>query len=188
MLPREFEDELRRQGIPYLTSGGSGFFDRQEIKDVLGLLRMTENPMDDGALVRVLQGPIVRLDDRALYRLASRRFERRGMRLRDCFEESRREGFPEMPPRVAEQASALIAITDRLGGMRDALTVADILNRLLEESGYLRWAELRAQRDGSPRALLNLRKVFQLAAFFERDRVGNRIKSRAAVFFGNDHS
>ncbi len=171
MLPREFEDELRRQGIPYLTSGGSGFFDRQEIKDVLGLLRMTENPMDDGALVRVLQGPIVRLDDRALYRLASRRFERRGMRLRDCFEESRREGFPEVPPRVAEQASALIAITDRLGGMRDALTVADILNRLLEESGYLRWAELRAQRDGSPRALLNLRKVFQLAAFFERDLV-----------------
>src|SRR5439155_807272 len=42
-------------------------------------------------------------------------------------------------------------------------------NRLLEESGYLRWAELRAQRDGSPRALLNLRKVFQLAGRFERD-------------------
>jgi len=53
--------------------------------------------------------------------------------------------------------------------MRDAMTVADILNRLLEESGYLRWAELRAHRDGSPRALLNLRKVFQIAAFFERD-------------------
>src|SRR5438874_9017550 len=171
MPPRGFEDELRPQGIPYLTSGGSGFFDRQEIKDVLGLLRMTENPLDDGALVRVLQGPIVRLDDRALYRLASRRFEHRGMRLRDCFEESRREGFPEMQPRVAEKAAALMAITDRLGGMRDALTVADILNRLLEESGYLRWAELRAQRDGSPRALLNLRKVFQLAAFFERDLV-----------------
>src|SRR5260370_12196675 len=73
MLPREFEDELRRQGIPYLTSGGSGFFDRQEIKDVLGMLRLTENPMDDGAIVRVLQGPIVRLDDRALYRLSAPR-------------------------------------------------------------------------------------------------------------------
>ena len=56
MLPREFEDELRRQGIPYVTSGGSGFFDRQEIKDVLALLRLAENPMDDGALVRILQG------------------------------------------------------------------------------------------------------------------------------------
>src|SRR5437660_7548814 len=93
MLPREFEDELRRQGIPYVTSGGSGFFDRQEIKDVLGLLRLTENPMDDGALVRILQGPIVRLTDAGMYRLASRRFDKRGMRLRDCFHESRQPWF-----------------------------------------------------------------------------------------------
>ncbi len=169
MLPREFEDELRRQGIPYLTSGGSGFFDRQEIKDVLALLRLAENPMDDGALVRILQGPIVRLPDRGMYRLASRRFERSGMRLRDCFDESRREGFPEMEPKVAAEAVRLVELTDRIGLLRDALTVADILNRLLEESGYLRWAELRAQRDGSPRALLNLRKVFALAGRFERD-------------------
>ncbi len=169
MLPRDFEDELRRQGIPYVTSGGSGFFDRQEIKDVLAMLRLTENPMDDGALVRVLQGPIVRLSDRGLYRMASRRFGRRGMRLRDCFDESQRDGFPEMDAKEAAHAVAVLELTERLGRMRDALTVADILNRLLEETGYLRWAELRAQRDGSPRALLNLRKVFQLAARFERE-------------------
>jgi ATP-dependent DNA helicase UvrD/PcrA len=169
MLPRDFEDELRRQGIPYLTSGGSGFFDRQEIKDVLAMLRLTENPMDDGALVRVLQGPIVRLSDRGLYKMASRRFGRHGMRLRDCFEAARVEGFPEMEPKVAERAVALVGLTDRVGVLRDALTVADILNRLLEETGYLRWAELRAQRDSSPRALLNLRKVFQLASRFERE-------------------
>ena len=169
MLPRDFEDELRRQGIPYLTSGGSGFFDRQEIKDVLAMLRLTENPMDDGALVRVLQGPIVRLADRGLYSLAARRFGRHGMRLRDCFEASRLEGFPEMEPKVAASAASLVDLTDRLGHLRDALTVADILNRLLDETGYLRWAELRAQRDGSPRALLNLRKVFQLASRFERE-------------------
>ncbi len=169
MLPREFEDELRRQGIPYITSGGSGFFDRQEIKDVLALLRLAENPMDDGALVRILQGPIVRLPDDGMYRLAARRSDRSGMRLRDCLDESARDGFPEMDQKVAREAMRLVELTDRLGRLRDALTVADILNRLLEESGYLRWAELRAQRDGSPRALLNLRKVFQLAGRFERD-------------------
>ena len=169
MLPREFEDELRRQGIPYLTSGGSGFFDRQEIKDVLALLRLTENPMDDGALVRILQGPIVRLPDDGMYRLAARRFKQPGMRLRDCLDEALRAGAPEMAPKVASEAARLVDLTDRIGRLRDALTVGDILNRLLEESGYLRWAELRAQRDGSPRALLNLRKVFQLAGRFERD-------------------
>ena len=169
MLPREFEDELRRQGIPYVTSGGSGFFDRQEIKDVLALLRLTENPMDDGALVRILQGPIVRLPDDGMYRLASRRFERPGMRLRDCLDESLRDGAPEMRGKVAAEAARMVELTDRIGKLRDALTVADVLNRLLEEGGYLRWAELRAQRDGSPRALLNLRKVFSLAGRFERD-------------------
>src|SRR5207245_6769221 len=78
-------------------------------------------------------------------------------------------GFPEMEPKVASEAVRLVELADRIGLLRDTLTVADILNRLLEESGYLRWAELRAQRDGSPRALLNLRKVFQLAGRFERD-------------------
>jgi len=169
MLPREFEDELRRQGIPYITSGGSGFFDRQEIKDVLALLRLTENPMDDGAFVRIMQGPIVRLPDSGMYVLAARRSGRSGMRLRDCFDESGREGFPEMDAKVAREGRRLVELTDRMGRLRDALTVADILNRLLEESGYMRWAELRAHRDGSPRALLNLRKVFQLAGRFERD-------------------
>src|SRR5437016_8698408 len=79
-----------------------------------------------------------------------------------------REGFPEMEPKVAAQAGRLIELTDRIGRLRDALTVADLRDGLLAESGYLRWAELRAQRDGSPRALLNLRKVFQLAGRFER--------------------
>ena len=46
------------------------------------------------------------------------------MRLRDCFDESRREGFPEMEPQVADQALRLIEITDRVGLLRDALTPA----------------------------------------------------------------
>src|SRR5258708_34925396 len=136
MLPREFEDELRRQGIPYVTSGGSGFFDRQEIKDVLALLRLTENPMDDGALVRILQGPIVRLTDSGMYRLASRRFEKSGMRLRDCFDESRREGFPEMEPKAASEAVRPVELADPIRRLRDPPTVARTLNPPLADSRY----------------------------------------------------
>lgn len=167
-LPREFEEELRRQGIPYVTSGGSGFFDRQEVKDVLALLRLAVDPMDDGALVRVLQGPVVRVDDAAMYRLAGRRFGRRGMRLRDCLDESAAAGYPELEPAVACRAAGSVELTDRLGAARDALSVGDVLNRLLEASGYLRHAQLRAEREG-PRAMLNLRKVMAMASRFERD-------------------
>jgi DNA helicase-2/ATP-dependent DNA helicase PcrA len=174
-LPREFEEELRTQGVPYVTSAGTGFFDREEVKDVLALMRLVADPMDDGALVRVLQGPVVRLDDRGMYRLAARRFgapgERslRGMRLRDCLEASRAEGFPEFEPEVAARALRVIHAVDDLGLQRDALTVADVLNRLLEVTGYLRHSQLRAAREG-PRGLLNLRKVFRMANRFERDR------------------
>ncbi len=167
-LPSEFEEELRGHGIPYVTSGGAGFFDREEVKDVVALLRLAADPMDDGALARVLQGPVVRLDDQAMYSLAIRRLGRRGMRLRDCWTEAAAEGFPEVPAPVLERAQAVLGVADRLARARDALTVADVLNRLLDESGYLRHAHLRALREG-PRGLLNLRKVFRMASRFERN-------------------
>ncbi len=168
LLPREFEEELRAQGVPYVTTGGSGFFDREEVKDVLALVRLVADPMDDGALTRVLQGPIVRLGDADVYRLASRRFGRHGMRLRDCLEAARAEGWPELEPKAAIRVERALAATDDLAAARDGLTVADVLNRLLERTGYLRHCQLRGRREG-PRAILNLRKVFQLAGRFERD-------------------
>jgi DNA helicase-2/ATP-dependent DNA helicase PcrA len=165
-LPREFETVLREQGIPFVTVAGSGLFDREEVKDVLGLLRLVADPMDDGALVRVLQGPVVQVDDAAMYRLAGRRQGRRGMRLRDCLEESAREGWPELGSGRAARVEHALAVTDRLGAARDGLPVADVLNRLLEQSGYLRHCQLAARREG-PRALMNVRKLCQMAGRFE---------------------
>ena len=178
-LPSEFEDELRLAGIPYVTSGGAGFFDREEVKDVVALLRLVDDPLDDGALVRVLQGPVIRISDRGLYRLARRRLSvdeegrRRtmhGKRLRDCLADSAVEGWPEFEPASARRTEAVLSVTDALGRKRDTLTVADLLNRLLEDSGYLRHVNLRAAREG-PRGLLNLRKVYAMANRFERDAV-----------------
>jgi DNA helicase-2/ATP-dependent DNA helicase PcrA len=167
-LPREFETVLREQGIPFVTTGGSGLFDREEVKDLLALLRLVADPMHDGALARVLQGPVVRLDDAAVYRLASRRLGRRGMRLRDCLDESAGEGWPELEPDAALRVEKALEVTDRLSQARDGLTVADVLNRLLEQSGYLRHCQVAARREGA-RALMNVRKVFQMAGRFERD-------------------
>jgi DNA helicase-2/ATP-dependent DNA helicase PcrA len=168
LLPREFEEELRRQRIPYVTSGGSGFFDREEVKDVLAMVRLTADPMDDGSLVRLLQGPIVRLSDAELYRLASRRFGKRGMRLRDCVDEAQAEGWPELEPVAAGRVVKTLKEVDHVGEQRDGLTVADALNRLLEGTGYLRHCQLRARREG-PRAVMNLRKIQRMASQFERD-------------------
>ncbi|HEX4216289.1 MAG TPA: ATP-dependent DNA helicase [Candidatus Dormibacteraeota bacterium] len=177
-LPPEFEDELRLQGIPYVTTAGSGFFDREEVKDVLALLRLVADPMDDGALCRLLQGPLVRMGDGDMYRLASRRlvrednrglYRRRGMRLRDCLEGSREEAWPGLDPDLVARLEAAVAAVDRITAERDACSVGELLQRLLTETGYLRHSRLRALREG-PRALRNLAKVEELGGRFEREQ------------------
>lgn len=68
---REYEDALRARGIPYRTIGGTGFYDRREVLDLLAYLRAVANPYDGLALVRILQNPPFGLSDRSLHGLAN---------------------------------------------------------------------------------------------------------------------
>lgn len=54
---RAMEDALRKRDIPYRIYGGLSFYQRKEIKDVLGYLRMVINPKDEEALIRIINFP-----------------------------------------------------------------------------------------------------------------------------------
>lgn len=54
---RELEIRLREMHIPYRISGGSSFFDRSEIRDLMAYLRLLTNPSDDSALLRIVNTP-----------------------------------------------------------------------------------------------------------------------------------
>ena len=54
---RVFEEELRRRKVPYRIIGGRSFFDKREIKDVLGWLHVLVNPSDDINLLRIINTP-----------------------------------------------------------------------------------------------------------------------------------
>ena len=55
---RLFEEALRRYNIPYTMVGGFSFYERAEIKDLLGYLRLIRNPHDSMALERVINTPV----------------------------------------------------------------------------------------------------------------------------------
>lgn len=54
---RLFENALRLHNLPYQVSGGTAFFDRAEIKDILAYLRLLANPDDDAAFLRIINTP-----------------------------------------------------------------------------------------------------------------------------------
>lgn len=54
---RSFEEEFRKQGIPYRIYGGLSFFQRKEIKDVISYFRLVANPDDEEAFKRIINYP-----------------------------------------------------------------------------------------------------------------------------------
>lgn len=54
---RSFEEEFRKQGIPYRIYGGLSFYQRKEIKDIIAYFRLVANPDDEGAFLRIINYP-----------------------------------------------------------------------------------------------------------------------------------
>ena len=54
---RSFEEEFRKQGIPYRIYGGLSFYQRKEIKDIIAYFRLVENPDDEEAIKRIINYP-----------------------------------------------------------------------------------------------------------------------------------
>jgi ATP-dependent helicase/nuclease subunit A len=69
---REFERELERRGIPAYVYKGLGFFDADETKDAMALIRFLANPVSDLRAAAFLRSRVVRLSDAALATLAPR--------------------------------------------------------------------------------------------------------------------
>ncbi|HZT96596.1 MAG TPA: ATP-dependent DNA helicase [Chloroflexota bacterium] len=168
--PIALEQELRRRNIPYLTSTGSGFFERQEAKDALAYLRAIADPLDDEALIRVLQGPIVRLPDAEMYALrqiVSRDAAgfKHGLTTWDMVLDSEARGFPELSAEPATRLAQALALIREGMARKGEAGLGELLQMVLDRSGYATWAESSGAEAVRRRA--NLRQLVRMAADFE---------------------
>ncbi|MDE2774605.1 MAG: UvrD-helicase domain-containing protein [Chloroflexota bacterium] len=159
-----YEEVFKAQDIPFLTVAGRGYFDQQEVWDMLDLLRFLHNPADSLSLASILRSPIFAFSDDLLFALRL---------LKDDASESR-EPKPlwqalqianEHPMTgVAENDLPVIKhaleVLDALLSLAGRMTISELLRRALALTNYL--AILTGLPDGDRRRG-NVEKLLQLA-------------------------
>jgi ATP-dependent helicase/nuclease subunit A len=171
-----YEDVFKAAGLPYVTVAGKGYYDRQEVWDLLNLLRALHNPADDLALAAVLRSPLFGLSDDALFALRLARAAN-GERLplwRALFDPESTPLFPESEAAVRDYAcGTLVDLRDVAG----RATIAELLSLALDRTGYL--ATLTGLPDGARRRG-NVEKLVALA------RESGRVSLGAFLAYARD--
>jgi ATP-dependent helicase/nuclease subunit A len=169
-----YESVFRRANIPYQTVLGRGFYEREEITDLIQLLRFLDNKTDEIALAAVLRSPLCGVSDNALLALRSAPLlseveateELRGFApARSLYGALRRH--EEIAFITAEEHELLDRAAKLIGELVDRrhhYPIQDLLRYAVAESEYM--TVVAANFDGAQR-LANVERLFTLAARFE---------------------
>jgi len=135
---RLYEDAFKAQGIPYITLAGRGFYERQEIWDVLNLLRALYQPQNDLALASALRSPMFAFSDDLLLALRWRdELRHTPPPLRESLRLAAQGHNPWLSADQAAQCAQAEAVLARLSRSAGRLTVAELLHQLYDETHYL---------------------------------------------------
>ncbi len=143
-------DALRRYDIAYITDGEKHFYRRQEIIDVVNLLRVIDNPHDTIALVGVLRSPLGGMTDQDLLALQ----QREGL---DYRQRDRLSAWNHSQAGTVRRLYALLAELHQLAPLQP---VPDAVDLIFERLSIL---ELAAASLHGEQAVANLRKIRELA-------------------------
>ena len=162
-LPRAYEDALLTRGIPYVLSGGLGFYARHEIAAVVAFLRLLVRPDDDLSLATILTGPQYGLSDEDLARLFHERREEKISLLAHLL------SLPETG--LSDRVRSFRRLFVRLQSMSGTLGVLDLVYAVLDQAGFLEHAA--SQTDDLRRRRLenNLTKFIGIVRTFEANGV-----------------
>ena len=160
---RALEEAFRLQGIPYRIVGGQRFYERREVKDVLGYLRLIANPADDESFLRIANVPRRGVGDTSLTRLAERAREE-GTPL--LVQAARAEELPEIRGGASRALPALAATLQKYAALAGLdLSLEELLRQLLEEIGFRE--ALRAEGPEGEERIANVEELIASAADLE---------------------
>ncbi|MEF2968161.1 DNA helicase PcrA [Paenibacillus sp. M1] len=161
---RVIEEILIKSDIPYQIVGGIKFYDRKEIKDLLGYLRLLSNPDDDISLTRIINVPKRGIGDTTVGKLADAAAER-GTSIYKVLQTVDDLGF------AGRTRNALVEFYDMIAALHqmvEFLSVTELTEKLLEMTQYR--LELQNENTLESRARLeNIDEFLSVTMEFENN-------------------
>ena len=164
---RVVEETFMRRGIPYTMVGGLKFYDRKEIKDILAYLRVIYNPLDTVSLLRIINVPKRGLGATTVAKLADFA-ENNGLTLFDVISsEETLSQIPGITARVKKPLELFSTFIFQFMGYQSNMRIDDLIEKVLEESGYLRELQEEKKPENESR-IENLKEFIGVARDFQK--------------------
>ncbi|ASF27959.1 MULTISPECIES: DNA helicase PcrA [Bacillus amyloliquefaciens group] len=129
---RVIEETLLKAGLNYNIVGGTKFYDRKEIKDILAYLRLVSNPDDDISFTRIVNVPKRGVGATSLEKIASYA-AMNGMSL---FQAIKQVDFIGVSAKAANALDGFGAMIENLTNMQDYLSITELTEEILDKTEY----------------------------------------------------
>lgn len=164
---RVLEERLRAGGVPHEIVGATGFYDRREIRDVLGWLRAVQNPADDIALRRVVQAPTRGVGKATLDQLDLLRRDGAASSLWDAVHRHNTL-LKRLTSRAKEGLGSLVRMLETMRHLAEQVGPAGLIDMVLEDAGYAAWVN-DTDGDTAEERLANLRDLRESARLYREE-------------------
>ncbi|WP_094548376.1 DNA helicase PcrA [Petroclostridium xylanilyticum] len=161
---RVIEDMLLREAIPYRVLGGLRFYDRKEIKDLIAYLRVIQNPMDNISLKRIINEPKRGIGKTTIENAEEIANERET----SIFATISNADSISALTRASAKLMDFVHLINSLRAEKDELTVTQLVNKVLEKTGYLEALEREETIEAQTR-IENLKEFISIAMEFENN-------------------
>jgi DNA helicase-2/ATP-dependent DNA helicase PcrA len=132
---RALEDIFRREKIPYRIIGGTEFYKRKEVKDIIAYLRVISNQNDEESLLRIMNFPQRGIGSTTIKRMIA--FARKlNLSLFDTM--ARVFEVIDIKERIQKNVKTFKILLDKYIGLKDKLSVGELSRALVDELGVLR--------------------------------------------------
>ncbi len=164
---RVIEEACIKAGVPYRVFGGTRFYERKEIKDVLAYLRLIVNQDDDMALERVVNVPKRGIGEGTLARVRELANEQ-GLSLFAAMQEHDLLG---LSVRFTEQFDRFTTLIRQWAAMQEYLNVTELAGEVLQQSGYRDMMQAERTIEAQTR-LENVEELLSVTQEFDKREEG----------------